>query len=196
MPQNHESEPRFRRHESGLGILLDLPVTASQDSGLAAHRAAREKWPSHESPFRPELTGPGLGSSLRMSVPARALIPSRIEAALARRKRDSAGATAAYGPGPLATSGSEGRRPEGGELPGQPGPGPGHSESRARPRLALDRVTVPDASQNLFRSDGNSRFKCSTDLPTLVSESTRSHAPVVVGSGQRQQVMKSLGYAQ
>ena len=120
MPQNHESEPRFRRHESGLGILLDLPVTASQDSGLAAHRAAREKWPSHESPFRPELTGPGLGSSLRMSVPARALIPSRIEAALARRKRDSAGATAAYGPGPLATSGSEGRRPEGGELP--PGP--------------------------------------------------------------------------
>ena len=48
----------------------------------------------------------------------------------------------------------------------------------------------------VFRSDGNSRFECSTKLLTLESESTGSHAPVVGGSGQSQRVMESLGYAQ
>ena len=50
--------------------------------------------------------------------------------------------------------------------------------------------------REVFRSDGNSRFECSTDLLTLVSESTGSHEPVVGGSGPRQRVVVSLGYMQ
>ena len=41
------------------------------------------------------------------------------------------------------------------------------------------------ADRAVFRSDGNSRLQCSTDLLMLVSESTGGHAPVVGGSGQR-----------
>ena len=38
--------------------------------------------------------------------------------------------------------------------------------------------------RGVFRSDGNTRFECSTDLLTLESDSTGSHAPVVGGFGQ------------
>ena len=38
--------------------------------------------------------------------------------------------------------------------------------------------------RGVFRSDGDSRSECSTDLYTLVSESTGSYAPVVGGLGQ------------
>ena len=56
------------------------------------------------------------------------------------------------------------------------GPHEGKRDSqRKQSRVHVD----PYAGPGVFRSDGSSRFGCSTDLLTLVSESTGSHAPVV-----------------
>ena len=90
-----------------------------------------------------------------------------------------------------------GRRPKGraASAPENPaGPVSGSQPERAglvalasRPRLVTrirSKLDTPPARPPVFRGDGSARLERSTDLLTLASESTGSHAPVVGGSGQ------------